>query len=574
MQQTTVKIIELIEKSGLLSAEDLQRALGEFEADGASDLDADGGAAFLRYLLHVGMLTKWQADKLAQGRHKGFVLGNYKLLGRIGAGGMSTVYLAEHRFMRQRRALKILPAHRIKDSSYLERFYREARAAAALDHNNVVHAYDVGSDGDTHYFVMEYVEGIDLQKMIVRRGVLSYESAADVIRQTADGLAHAHRAGVVHRDIKPANLLVNPEGTVKILDMGLARYAPEEMERQASLTQEHDEKVIGTTNYLAPEQALNSHDADGRADIYGLGCTLYFLLTGRPPFNTGSVAQRLMAHLHQEPDPITNVRPNAPSGLVAICKKMMAKKPADRFQSAQELAGVMKQWLREWSQSDVRPASGVALGSISPDLDEGDVDAPATGSSLRDTDVVRAQMTSIGKRRPAEDDELQLADLDDVTARSRKDKNGLPNKSGSTSDSRSAAERRAASVAKAPATTGGKSSPKIELGPSPQTNDFLSEILAMPAAAAAPSVPASPGLSRPHSSAPRSQRSPVRKPATRSDGDDVKRDVEKLFQKHPVFAAVVFIFFSGLLVFGLYYMIRNSDDASTNATIGIGGSRD
>jgi len=574
MQQTTVKIIELIEKSGLLTAEDLHRAFGEYEAGGASDLDADGGVAFLRYLLQAGLLTKWQADKLAQGRHKGFVLGNYKLLGRIGAGGMSTVYLAEHRFMRQRRALKILPAHRIKDSSYLERFYREARAAAALDHNNVVHAYDVGSDGDTHYFVMEYVEGIDLQKMVVRRGVLSYESAADVIRQTAEGLAHAHRAGVVHRDIKPANLLVDPEGTLKILDMGLARYAPEEMERQASLTQEHDEKVIGTTNYLAPEQALNSHDADGRADIYGLGCTLYFLLTGRPPFNTGSVAQRLMAHLHQEPDPITNVRPNAPSGLVAICKKMMAKKPADRFQSAQELAGVMKQWLREWSQSDVRPASGITLGAIPSDLDEGDVDAAATGSSLRDTDVVRAQMTSIGKRRPAEDDELQLADLDDVTGRSHKGKNGLPNKSGSTSDSRSAVERRAAPVAKGPATTVGKSSPKIELGASTQTNDFLSEILAMPAATAAPTVTASPGLPRPHSSAPRPQRSPVRKPATRSNDDDVKRDIEKLFQKHPIFAALVFIFFSGLLVFGLYYMIRSSDDASTNVTTGVGGSRD
>ncbi|MGC3967145.1 MAG: serine/threonine-protein kinase, partial [Pirellulales bacterium] len=367
-------------------------------------MEDDGSRLFLEHLVRTGRLTAWQAGKLNDGRHKGFFLGSYRLLSRLGAGGMSTVYLAEHIHMRQRRALKVLPRHRVGDSSYLERFYREARAAAALDHANVVHAYDVGCDGDIHFLVMEFVEGSDLQKFVARRGVLSYDSAAEVIRQTALGLTHAHKSGVIHRDIKPANLLIDNSGTVKILDMGLARYTAEESEKQASLTQMHDENVIGTTNYLAPEQALNSHKADARSDIYSLGCTMYYALTGLPPFNTGTVAERLMAHIHQKPESVTKHRPNAPRSLVEICERMLEKKPDDRYQSAEEIVGVLKAWRKQWGvEEGGKSSSGIQIG-VPYVAEEEDELEPGGVGSMRDTDAVRAQATSIGKRG-VDDDE-------------------------------------------------------------------------------------------------------------------------------------------------------------------------
>jgi serine/threonine protein kinase len=247
--------------------------------------------------------------------------------------------------MKQLRAIKVLPQHRINDSSYLGRFYREARAAAALDHNNIVRAFDVDNDGDNHYLVMEYVEGNDLQRIVATQGVLSYETAAEYIRQAADGLAHAHHVGLIHRDIKPANLLVDNKGVVKILDMGLARFADDE--KQASLTQLHDENVLGTADYLAPEQAINSHTVDSRADLYSLGCTLYFALTGHPPFPEGTMAQRLLMHQQKEPAPITNDRPDAPRDLVMICRRMMEKKLEERYQSAEEVSAALSRWLAD-----------------------------------------------------------------------------------------------------------------------------------------------------------------------------------------------------------------------------------
>ena len=219
------KYLELVEKSGLLEAAVIAKALADFEAElsatgksgspAPADPSKTDGQRFIEYLQRVGLVTEWQADKLLQGRHKGFFLGNYKLLRHLGSGGMSAVFLAEHKHMRQRRAVKVLPQARVNDSSYLGRFYREARAAAAVEHPNIVRAYDVDNDGDNHFLVMEFVEGQDLQKIVDSGGVLPYETAAEYIRQSAAGLAHAHGVGLVHRDIKPANLLVDPKGTVK-----------------------------------------------------------------------------------------------------------------------------------------------------------------------------------------------------------------------------------------------------------------------------------------------------------------------------------------------------------------------
>ena len=291
------------------------------------------------------LLTRWQADKLLEGRHKGFVVGKYKLLGHLGTGGMSSVYLAEHLLMHRRVAIKVLPKTRGADteSSYLARFHREAQAIAALDHVNIVRAYDIDNEGDTHYLVMEYIDGLDLNVIVRDSGTLDYITAARYIKQAARGLHYAHSVGLIHRDVKPANLLVDSEGVVKILDLGLARFIAEK--EQASLTVAYDENVLGTADYLAPEQAVDSHGVDTRADIYGLGCSLYFLLTGHPPFTEGTLTQRLMAHQKDPPPSIYDDREDAPPGLVKICLRMMAKKPVDRYKNCAEVAKVLGDWL-------------------------------------------------------------------------------------------------------------------------------------------------------------------------------------------------------------------------------------
>lgn len=336
------RFLELVKQSGLVEADALRRALAELKKKvGATPVDTQ---RLVDWLIECDLLTPWQCAKLCDGRHRGFFLGKYKLLSHLGSGGMSSVYLAEHVLMKRRVAIKVLPQYRVNDSSYLARFQREALAAAKLDHPNIVRAYDVDNDGNTHFLVMEYVPGRDLQVMVKDQGPLPFDKVADYIAQAAEALAYAHGAGLVHRDIKPANLLVSDESdepTVKILDMGLARFADDD---QPSLTVAHNEKVLGTADYLAPEQALDSHKADGRADIYSLGCTMYFLLTGRPPFAEGNLSQRLLAHQTQEPTSIAELRPDAPQELIEICGKMMRKRAADRYQNAQEVAQAINQW--------------------------------------------------------------------------------------------------------------------------------------------------------------------------------------------------------------------------------------
>ncbi len=339
------KFLELLKRSGLVGKDQLNRALAEIKAEGQPLDDAEQLAS---RLVDRGLITRWQATKLMEGKSKGFFLGRYKLLGHIGTGGMSSVYLAEHTLMQRRVAIKVLPQKRVNeaDSSYLPRFYREARAAAALHHPNIVIAHDVDNEDDTHYLVMEYVEGRDLQLTVKEDGPLPYETAASYIAQAALGLHHAHENGLIHRDVKPANLLVDKRGVVKILDLGLAQFTEESLQGQASLTVAHEENVLGTADYLAPEQAINSHCVDRRVDIYSLGCTLFYCLTGHPPFPDGTLAQRIMKHHTQDPPSIRNERPDAPQALLDICAKMMTKNADFRYQTAEEVADALTEWLR------------------------------------------------------------------------------------------------------------------------------------------------------------------------------------------------------------------------------------
>ena len=376
--------LNLVKQSGLIDLEQVRKLCKGFQEAGQNIEDP---MVLAEQLIAKNSLTRWQAEKLLAGKHKGFFLGKYRLLSLLGTGGMSSVYLAEHVLMRRRVAIKILPQQRVEDSSYLQRFHREAQAVAALDHRNIVRAYDVDVDGKNHFLVMEYVAGKNLMELVQQNGVLSYVKACEYMRQAADGLSAAHKASMVHRDIKPGNLLLDDKGTIKLLDLGLARFFNEGEEN--SLTIQHDEKVLGTADYLSPEQARDSHNVDIRSDIYSLGCTLYFLLTGHPPFPDGTMAMRLLAHQQKEPASLRKDRPDVPDSIIAICDKMMAKDVAVRYQTARETALALQQWLTEnggteWS--DMNPV--IAAGSMSGG------ETPVPGSNTRLSQSSGAQKPS------------------------------------------------------------------------------------------------------------------------------------------------------------------------------------
>ena len=346
LKLTAESFITGVKQSGLADPEAIETLIKTLRGEG---VDTGNSAALASAMIDKGTITPWQSEKLLQGKFKGFILGRYKLLNLLGKGEMSSIYLAEHTRMKRKCAIKVLPANKVRDTSYLGRFHREAQAVAALDHHNIVRAYDVDTETEggveIHFLVMEYVEGKDIEKLLEVRQQFAVIEAADYIRQAAEGLAHAHEHGLVHRDIKPGNLLVDLKGVVKILDLGLARFFRDN--ETESLTIKHDEKVLGTADYLAPEQAVDSHAVDERADIYSLGCTLYFALTGHPPFTDGTLVQRLLAHQTKAPPSIRKQRPGVPESLVAIVEKMMQKRKDDRYQSAAEVAAALSKWLVE-----------------------------------------------------------------------------------------------------------------------------------------------------------------------------------------------------------------------------------
>ncbi|NLE38045.1 MAG: protein kinase [Pirellulaceae bacterium] len=347
-----------MKKSKLLSAEQLTQAHDTV-------LLTSNAEEFSEILIEEGLLTEWQAQQLLAGSTR-FHIGNYVLLDLLGRGGMGSVFLARHTTMNRRVALKVISRRVGRDPASLERFLTEARATASLDHPNIVRAYDVDQENDRFFIVMEYVAGHDLQALVDSEGPLEFEFLVDCIRQAAKGLSHAHQRNMVHCDIKPSNLLVNTAGVVKILDMGMARLL-NESDEDSSATR--DERVLGTVDYMSPEQAMGGPDFDHRADIYSLGCTMYFLLTGHPPFDEGTLAQRIVRHQTQPPPDILAEHPDVPPRLVEICLKMMAKDPAHRFQSAEEVVKALNAWhppkqdaaAKTSESTEERKSTGVAI---------------------------------------------------------------------------------------------------------------------------------------------------------------------------------------------------------------------
>ncbi len=343
---TIPDLLDRLRRSGLVPIDRIDGFLAGLQASGhppATQVD------LLNRMVEAGMITRFHAERLAAGKYKGFQLGSYLILDQLGAGGMGQVYLAEHTAMQRLVALKVLPIFSSEDAIARERFLREARAAASLDHPNIVRVFDLCQEGKLLYLVMEYVEGISLSALVGKRGPIDVAAACHYARQVAFGLQHAHQLGFVHRDIKPANLLLDRTGIVKILDLGLIRS---EADAAMALTRQLDaHAVLGTADYVAPEQAVDSSNVDIRADLYSLGATLYYLLAGRPLFPEGRTAQKLVWQQMKEPVPIDRLRPEVSPELADVVHTLLQKRPEDRYQTSLEVFEA----LEAFDQEEVRP---------------------------------------------------------------------------------------------------------------------------------------------------------------------------------------------------------------------------
>ncbi|MBY0525034.1 MAG: serine/threonine protein kinase [Gemmataceae bacterium] len=334
--------------------------------------------ALANHLIQLGWLTPYQINQIFQGQAASLVFGQYRILERIGEGGMGQVFKARHHAMGRIVALKVIRKDRLGNTEAIKRFHREMTVVAKLSHPNVVIAFDADATAGMHYFAMEYVEGPDLGRVLKEQGPLPVALACDCIRQAALGLQHAHEKGLVHRDIKPSNLMLtrtgeangmagrgSPSGkrlgkpVVKILDMGLARIELEEGDETTQLSQ--DGKVLGTPDFMAPEQAKNSRSVDARADVYSLGCTFYYLLTRQPPFTGGTNIEKLLKHQMDTPRPIEQLRPDVPEGVRQVLRRMLAKRPEDRIQTAGDVAAALAPYCDEGSAAFTArlPVAGV-----------------------------------------------------------------------------------------------------------------------------------------------------------------------------------------------------------------------
>jgi serine/threonine-protein kinase len=330
-------LVDTLRKGQILSPAQLQELSALQEAHRTP-------RALAEDLVRRGWLTAYQAREVLRGRGPGLRLGQYTLLTPLGEGGMGRVFKARHRLMQRLAAVKLIRKDWLASRNAVLRFQREIQAVARLSHPHVVHAYDADRAGKTYYIAMEYVEGTDLETLVKGRGPLPVAQACAYMRQAALGLQHAHEHGLIHRDIKPANFMVaSATGLVKLLDLGLARLQEGAgAEALAYLTRTG--AVVGTLDYLSPEQVLASDAVDGRSDLYGLGCTLYRLLTGQVVFPGRTLNDKLVKRCREEAPPVEGLRPEVPPGLAAVVRRVLARQPPDRYQTAAEVAEALAPW--------------------------------------------------------------------------------------------------------------------------------------------------------------------------------------------------------------------------------------
>jgi serine/threonine-protein kinase len=342
--ETAESLVEALRGSGLFAPDDLVALAAELAPFGP---DAQGA---LRYLVEQDRVPLYQLRKLIHGKAAELVVGPFVVLDKLGEGGMGKVYRARDTRSDRVVALKVVRPHLLANPVVRGRYEREVHTALSLDHPNIAGAVDAGEAGGRYYLALEFVDGIDLSRLVRRYGLLSVPEACEYVRQAALGLHYAHDRGFVHRDIKPSNLVVSGErhvpgatepARVKVLDMGLVRSVGfDDGGGSPDLTRAGT--VVGTPDYMAPEQAKNSSTVDHRADLYSLGGTVYFLLTGRAPFPDGSPIEKVLKHQLDPPPPLQAARPDVPDELARVVARLMAKKPADRFDTAGELAEALR----------------------------------------------------------------------------------------------------------------------------------------------------------------------------------------------------------------------------------------
>jgi serine/threonine-protein kinase len=359
--------------SGLVDADELRAVESRLPA-------TQRGRVIARFLVEEGVLTRFQAEYLLAGRTSGFVLGQYRILDEVGRGGMGRVFKAEHATMRRVVALKVLAAHLTRTERARQLFQREVRAAARLVHPHIVTAFDANQADDRCYLVLEYIDGPNLAALVRDQGMLSVGQACEFVRQAALGLHHAHALGMVHRDVKPSNLLVQPPvggtladgGVVKVTDFGLARLGGGLDDDSAP---SGDTVVMGTPDYLSPEQGRDLAAADVRSDLYSLGCTLYYLLTGEVPFPGGTPLEKLTRHAAVEPEPVEQLRPVVPPGVANLVRTLMAKDPDDRLQTAAELGEALEPFAEvrpvTWTPPRPAPLTGASSADLPPPFGPG-----------------------------------------------------------------------------------------------------------------------------------------------------------------------------------------------------------
>ena len=336
--------------AGVVAGDDLERVTASLSS-GPQPRDR---TRLANELVRQKLLTKYQAREVYAGRGSRLLLGNYLVVDKLGDGGMGVVVKAQHRRMERIVALKVLSAKLTKTPEAIQRFQREVKAAAKLEHPNIVTAYDADESNGHHFLVMQFVDGADLSAVVRKHGALSLELVLNYVVQVAKGLEYAHKRGVVHRDIKPSNILLDRQGTIKILDMGLARLesAGEEQDQLTGTGM-----IMGTVDFMAPEQAMDTRTADGRADIYSLGATMWYLLTARAMYKSDSMMKKLLAHQTADIPSLTEACSGVSGDLADVFRKMVAKQPEERFQNMREVIDALERCRVGL------PAAGVAVES-------------------------------------------------------------------------------------------------------------------------------------------------------------------------------------------------------------------
>ncbi len=328
--------------SGLLTEEQIDRAWQVLvESLPATDLAIDdiSDEQLAAQMIALGYLNRWQAEQLTQGRTK-FNLGAYRILDAIGRGGMGWVFKCEHGLLGRVEAIKVLPKN-LTNAASIASFLREIRAQSQLNHPNLVHLTYADTDGDTYFLVTEYVPGTDLRKLVRHHGPLSMSEAAVIISQAAEALSHAHSRGLIHRDVKPGNLLITNDGRTKLADLGLAFFYADD--QQAA--QKKPRHIVGTADYLAPELIVSPEILRTVSDVYSLGCTLYYAVTGKVPFPGGDTADKLRRQLDETPLSPQRLNPAISDDFARVIAAMMEKRPADRVSTAEVVTHLLKPWV-------------------------------------------------------------------------------------------------------------------------------------------------------------------------------------------------------------------------------------